>query len=63
MATVHAWNIRKTPERETVIEGLRERLKASGRSVETIHGSVTTAAIFDEALKALDKELTKESKK
>ena len=54
------WTIRRTDERERLIEALRALLKSSGREVETIHGTVTTAAIFDEALRALEKELEQE---
>lgn len=52
------WTIRRTDEREALVEKLREALKASGRDVETIHGAVTTAAVFDAALKALEMELS-----
>lgn len=54
------WTIRRTDEREALIETLREALKKSGREVETIHGAVTTAAVFDAALRALEKELLAE---
>lgn len=52
-----AWNIRRTPEREALVEKLRLRLKTSGREVDIIDGAVPTASIFDEALKELDKAL------
>ncbi len=51
------YTIRRTDERETIIERLRDKLTHSGRKLETIHGIVTTAAIFDEALKELEKSL------
>ncbi|MEO8610120.1 MAG: hypothetical protein ABI690_19655 [Chloroflexota bacterium] len=55
-----AWNLRRTPQRDKLIESLRGKLAQSGRTVETIHGVVTTAAIFDEGLKALERELDAE---
>lgn len=54
MANDKAWSIRRTPERDALVEKLRERLQNSGRTVETIHGVVTTAAVIDEALKVLE---------
>lgn len=42
------------------MERLRAHIKASGRKVETIHGVPTTAGIMDEALKELDKQLSKQ---
>lgn len=44
-------------QRTDLIEYLREKLKDSGRHVKTINGAVTTAAIFDEALKVLERDL------
>lgn len=58
-----AWSIRRTEERDLLVEQLRQKLAASGRPVETIHGVVTTTAIIDEALKELDKALEKEAPK
>lgn len=51
------WTLRNTEERDALIKRLREKLKKSGRKVDTIHGVVSTASVFDEALKALEKEL------
>jgi hypothetical protein len=50
-------SIRLTDERQNNIERLRQLLQQSGRNVETIHGVVTTAAVIDEALKALADDL------
>lgn len=50
-------NLRLTNERYELIEKLRKKLKRSGRDVQKVHGAVTTSAVIDEALKALDKEL------
>lgn len=58
-----AWNIRRTDDRDEIMERLRVKLAASGRPVETIHGVVTTTSIFDEALKELEKALDKEAAK
>lgn len=63
MMAQSAWNIRRTDEREAIMERLRQKLGASGREVETIHGVVTTTAIFDEALKELEKALDKSAKR
>lgn len=57
------WTLRNTNERDAIIKRLREKLQLSGRKVDTIHGVVSTASVFDEALKALEKELDKELKK
>lgn len=54
------FTIRRTTEREALIERLRAKIKNSGRVVETIHGVPTTAGIVEEALKELDKQLSKQ---
>jgi hypothetical protein len=51
------WTIRRTEEREVLIESLRDLLGKSGRDVERVHGVVTTSAIIDEALKMLLRDL------
>lgn len=51
------WTLRQTPERIARMERLRQMLKDSGRDLETIYDTVTTAAILDEALAALEREL------
>lgn len=55
-----AWTLRFTPDREKLIERLRTKLKAAGRKVDTIHGVVTNASVFEHALKALERELDQE---
>lgn len=57
------WTVRRTKERDALMQRVREKLKESGREVETIYDTPTTAAVIDEALKALDKELSKETSK
>jgi hypothetical protein len=57
------WTVRRTAERDELMEGLRAKLLASGRAVETIHGVPTTAGVIEEALKELDKVLSKQSAK
>jgi hypothetical protein len=54
------FTIRRTTQREELIERLRVKIKNSGREVETIHGVPTTAGIVEEALKELDKQLSKQ---
>jgi hypothetical protein len=56
------YTLRRTSERDELIERLRSKIKASGREVETIHGVPTTAGIMDTALKELDKQLSKQVK-
>jgi hypothetical protein len=51
-------SIRLTGDRNEQIEHLRQKLQSSGRELETIHGVVTTSAVIDEALKALDAQLS-----
>lgn len=55
-----AWTLRYTSERDELVERLRMKLKQAGRKVDTIHGVITNASVFDEALKALEKELDQE---
>lgn len=55
--TDRVWTIRRTTEREALVEKLRGQLKESDRKVETLYDTVTTSAIFDEALKELEKSL------
>ena len=49
--------IRWTTEREKKLEAIRDKLRTSNRDIEKIHGAPTNAAIVDEALKALEREL------
>lgn len=56
-----SWTLRHTKEREELIESLRALLASSDRKVDKIHGVVTNASIFDEALRALKTELTNNS--
>lgn len=62
MANDKNWTIRRTAEREVLVEKLRAQLKISGRKVETMYDTVTTSAIFDEALKELEKALERDSR-
>jgi hypothetical protein len=55
-----SWTLRFTADREKLIESLRVKLRDTNRKVDTIHGVVTNASVFDEALKALEKELDEE---
>jgi hypothetical protein len=56
------WTIRRTPERDQLLARVRAKINQSGRQVETIHGVPTTAGIVEEALKELDKQLSKAGK-
>jgi len=55
-----SWTLRFTPDRHELIERLREKLKQAGREVETVHGVVSNASVFDAALTALERELDTE---
>ena len=56
----NAWTLRYSDYRKSLIERLREKLKLAGRKVDTIHGVVTNASVFDHALEALERELDQE---
>jgi hypothetical protein len=57
-----SWTLKHTEERFLLISRLREKLAASGRPVGRVHGIVSTASVFDEALKALERELDAEQR-
>lgn len=63
MVVNRSWTIRRTAEREALVDRLRDQLKNSGREVETLYGVVTTSAIFDEALKELERVLQTEGRR
>ncbi len=56
----NSWTLKYSLERFNLISRLREKLAASGRPISRVHGIVATSSVFDEALKALEKELDAE---
>lgn len=59
----HAWTLRYSDERKEIIERLRLKLVQAKRTVDKVHGVVTNSSVFDEALKALERELDQELSK
>ena len=54
------WALRYTPERVALIERLRAKLEQVNRKVSRLHGTITDAAILEQGLQALERELDQE---
>lgn len=54
------WTLRRTPERAALVEELQAALKRVKPDVDSIYGTATVAAVIDEALLALKRELDRQ---